>query len=197
VFDPELAAQGNYGGASLRLQRSGAPSGDDSFVARGLLGPLTEGGQLSHAGVGVGSVESNSGGVLTLVFDSDASQSRVDAVLRSIGYAYGGDASTRSVELEWLFSDGNDGDAQGDGGVLTALGKTVIGIAPVNQPPVNTVPGPQKLDNDGSVEITGVGVSDPDSASVQVTLRAGHGRLTLADTEGLSFTAGMAMPTGR
>jgi hypothetical protein len=190
VFDPELAAQGHYEGASLRLQRSGAPSADDIFVARGLLGSLTEGGQLSYAGVDVGEVSTNAGGVLELNFDSDASHARVDGVLRSIGYAYAGDASTPSVELDWLFSDGNEGGDQGDGGAFTALGKTVVSIAPTNQPPVNTVPGPQKLDKDGTVEITGISVSDPDAATLQVTLRARHGKITLADTDGLTFASG-------
>jgi uncharacterized delta-60 repeat protein len=190
VFDAELAAQGHYAGASLRLQRSGAPDPHDAFVATGLLGPLTEGAQLSYAGVGLGLVQSNSGGVLTLAFDSNASQARVDGVLQAIGYAHAGNASTTAVELDWQFSDGNQTDAQGSGGALTTLGKTLVSLDAINDPPVNTVPGPQQVEKDGTIQITGVSVSDPDSATLQVTLRAGDGRLTLPSTHGLSFLSG-------
>lgn len=138
VFDAELAAQGSYAGASLRLQRSGSASSDDVFSATGLLGALTEGSQLSYAGVRVGSVDTNSGGVLTLTFEANAAQARVDGVLQAIAYAYTGDASVRAVELEWLFSDGNETDEQGSGGYLTALGKTTVSIDAGNESPVVT-----------------------------------------------------------
>ena len=190
VFDAELAAQGHYAGASLRLQRSGAPDPHDAFVATGLLGPLTEGAQLSYSGVGLGLVQSNSGGVLTLAFDSNASQVRVDGVLQAIGYAHPGGASTTAVELDWQFSDGNETDAQGSGGALTSVGKTLVSLDAINDAPVNTVPGPQQVEKDGTIEITGVSVSDPDSATLQVTLRAGDGRVSLAGTAGLSFVSG-------
>ena len=70
-----------------------------------------------------------------------------------------------------------------------------IDVIAVNDPPVNTVPTAQTIDQGGillfsSVTGTAISVSDVDAggASVQVTLIAANGMLNLSGTKGLTFT---------
>ena len=70
-----------------------------------------------------------------------------------------------------------------------------VNVNPVNDPPVNSVPGTQTINEDGSVTFsTGNGnalsVSDADATTLTVTLTVQHGTLTLASSAGLSFGAG-------
>jgi Ca2+-binding RTX toxin-like protein len=70
-----------------------------------------------------------------------------------------------------------------------------VNVDPVNDAPINSVPGTQTINEDGSVTLsTGNGnalsVSDADATTLTVTLTVLHGTLTLASTAGLSFGAG-------
>ncbi len=134
VVDPELAAQGHYAGATLALARHDGANPDDVFSAMGALAPLTEGGDVVFDGVHVGTVAKNSGGLLALTFNSDATQARVDGVLQALAYANSSDAPPQSVQLDWTFSDGNTG-AQGSGGAQSALGASLVPIVGLNDPP--------------------------------------------------------------
>jgi hypothetical protein len=69
--------------------------------------------------------------------------------------------------------------------------------APANQPPVNTVPGPQVTNEDTPLVFSSgngnqISVADPDAASnpLQVTLTATNGTITLSTTTGLTFSTG-------
>jgi VCBS repeat-containing protein len=83
-------------------------------------------------------------------------------------------------------------------GILNSNVATVaLTITPVNDAPVNTVPGAQTMAEDGVLVFSSsngnrISVSDVDAGSspVQVTLSATHGVLTLGGTAGLVFTAG-------
>jgi uncharacterized delta-60 repeat protein/CSLREA domain-containing protein len=127
VVDHELDS-GNYGGASLVIERAGGASSDDVFEATGALGPLTEGGSLVIGGNTIGTVTTNSAGTLRLDFTGTAAWgSRLRAVLTSI--AYRNTAGTPStVTLDWTFSDGNTLGAQGSGGEKFATGQTVVTV---------------------------------------------------------------------
>ena len=70
-------------------------------------------------------------------------------------------------------------------------------VTSVNDPPVNTVPGPQTTPEDVTLVFSTAGgnaisVADPDAGgdTVQVTLTVTHGTLTLSGTAGLTFSAG-------
>ena len=70
-------------------------------------------------------------------------------------------------------------------------------IAPVNDAPVNTVPGPQTTLEDTSLVFSAaqgnaISIADEDAGSqpVQVTLAVTHGTLTLGSNAGLTFSAG-------
>jgi hypothetical protein len=58
----------------------------------------------------------------------------------------------------------------------------------VNQPPVNTVPGPLDTFAHIPLEITGVSVADPDATSLTTTLHVDHGTLTLASVGGAAVS---------
>jgi uncharacterized delta-60 repeat protein len=124
VYDAELSARGNYGGASLTLSRHGGASADDHFASLGELG--FDAGNLSVAGVLIGSVE-QAGGTLTLHFNGNATQALVTRALHGIGYANGAASPGTTVTIDWLFSDNNDG-SQGLGGAQSGTGSTVVQI---------------------------------------------------------------------
>ena len=74
---------------------------------------------------------------------------------------------------------------------LTSSGVLTIVVAPFNDPPVNTVPGPQTINEDTTLTFT-ASIADPDigAGDFEVTLSVGNGILTLANTSGLMFSAG-------
>ncbi len=163
ISDPELTAlrygQGNYTGASVTLARSTGANAQDVFGASGKLS--FTGGNAILSGTTVGSVTQN-GGSLTITFNSNATQDRVNEALSSLTYANSSDAPPDSVQINWVFSDGNVG-AQGSGGALTGTGSIIVNITAVNDVPT------------GSVTITG-------TATQGQTLTAAN---TLADADGL------------
>lgn len=130
IFDAELNAQGHYAGASVTLARHGGANNQDVFSGAGKLSFSSGNAVLS--GVTVGTV-SNSAGKMTITFNSNATQARVDAVLSSISYKNTAHTST-IVKIDWRFDDGNTG-TQGTGGALAALGFTDVNI---NTPALKT-----------------------------------------------------------
>jgi uncharacterized delta-60 repeat protein len=178
VHDDELVAAGSYAGASLTLARHGGADAQDRFGASGNLAALTEGGNIVLSGVAIGTVTQNSGGTLLLTFGANATEARVNEAMRDITYANSSDNPAASVQVDWLFSDGNTG-AQGSGGTLAAIGSTTVNMTAVNDAPVNTVPGAFST-HDASYAIAGLAVSDPDATSLTTTLHVDHGTLTVA-----------------
>ena len=134
LFDTELVAQGHFDGASLVLVRNGGANPQDAFSASGPLGSLVESTNLRYGGVTVGTVADNSGGRLELTFNADATLTRVTGVLQSIAYRNTSEAPPPSVQIDWLFSDGNTG-SQGPGGALAAHGSSTVTIAGINDAP--------------------------------------------------------------
>jgi uncharacterized delta-60 repeat protein len=171
VSDAELAAQNSYGGASLTLLRAGGARGEDVFGASGTLARLSQGGALLVDGVVIGTVTQNSGGLLALSLNANASQARLDAALHQITYKNTSNAPPGAVSLVWTFADGNSG-AQGDGGAKTASGTTLVAIKAVNDAAV--------IGGDLSRAL----------AETNAALKA-TGKLTVADVDGAaSFKAG-------
>ncbi|SJM91829.1 hypothetical protein [Crenothrix polyspora] len=128
IFDAELNAQGHYAGASVTLARHNGANSQDVFSGSGKLSFSANNAVL--AGVTVGTV-SNSAGKLTITFNNNASQARVDALLSSISYQNTAHTSA-IVKIDWRFDDGNTGT----GGALAALGFTEVSInAPVLKTP--------------------------------------------------------------
>jgi len=91
----------------------------------------------------------------------------------------------------------NDGGNSGSGGALTDSATVTLDVTMVNDAPVNGVPGTQSVDQDGSLVFSSgngnlISVSDVDVGgnTLEVTLTASNGLITLSGTTGLSFSTG-------
>ncbi|MFZ4289021.1 cadherin domain-containing protein [Variovorax sp. HJSM1_2] len=204
AVDSELAASGNYAGATLTLLRNGGANAQDLFAATGgSLAALTQGGNLVYGGTTVGTVTTNSGGTLVLSFNSNATQTLVNNVLRAIGYANSSDDPPASVLLSWSFSDGNTG-AQGGGGALASSGSTTVNISAVNDAPVLTTSGTTLAytENAAATAIDmGLAVSDVDNtslagATVTISANYANGQDVLAFVDQNGITGNWNATTG-
>ena len=91
----------------------------------------------------------------------------------------------------------NDQGNTGSGGALQDQDTLTITVIQVNQPPVNSVPGAQTINEDTSRTFSSgngnlISISDPDAggATVRVSLSVSNGTLTLSGTTGLVFGSG-------
>lgn len=168
LADVELDAIDNYNGATLRLVRSGGANGNDRFSATGALSPLVEGDPLVVGGTTIGTVATNSGGVLQLAFTNNATAALVDSVVQQIAYSNASPTPTANIGLELTVNDGNAG-AQGTGGPQQeAATISVVNVA-VDTPPL------VDLDANNSSGATG--------ADYQTTYREGDVSASLADID--------------
>ena len=92
-----------------------------------------------------------------------------------------------------------DNGGTANGGQDTFVRNFTIGLAAVNDPPVNTVPGPQTVIKNSTLVLSSTGsnqisIADVDggTAARQITLNATNGLLTLNGTTGLTFTSGIS-----
>ncbi len=135
IFDAELAAS-SYAGASLVLQRHGGVQSGDLF-----LGPkgafLRQGETLFIEGTGVAQVVKPGAGQLELLFLGGARQDNINTLLQSLSYMNANEQGSGTVQIDWLFSDGNTG-AQGAGGALSAAGATTVNLVGINDAPYAT-----------------------------------------------------------
>ncbi len=181
IFDSEMSAAGNYSGATLTLVRNGGANSQDVFSATGALSTLTQGGNLVVSGVTIGTVTTNSNGTLLLTFNSNATQSRINAAIQAIAYSNNSDTPPASVQVNWTFNDANSG-SQGTGGALTATGNVTVSITAVNDIPVIAgLDGDVRAYSEGdSAVLVGstTGVTDVDSSDFS------GGTLTVSITSG-------------
>ncbi|MBF0324565.1 MAG: DUF4347 domain-containing protein [Alphaproteobacteria bacterium] len=199
VSDAELTGS-NYDGATLTIARNGGASSQDVYSSTGNLGTLTESGNLVLSGVTIGTVTTNSSGTLLLTFNTSATQARVNETLQSIRYSNSSDDPTASVQLNWTFSDGNSGAAQGSGGVKTGTGSTTVTVTGVNDAPTAsiTASNPTYTENGASQTLfSGATLSTVESGqtinSVVVTvgnLADGSAEKLVVDSEQIALTDG-------
>jgi hypothetical protein len=88
-----------------------------------------------------------------------------------------------------------------DGSLLSNPATVVVSVSAVNDAPVNQVPGSQAVVQDqplvfSTADGNPISVRDVDGSTVQVTLSASNGSLTLASTVGLTFSAGNGSADG-
>ncbi|MFK7966563.1 MAG: LamG-like jellyroll fold domain-containing protein, partial [Burkholderiaceae bacterium] len=137
IFDADIdRGEDTFENTTLTLARNGGPIGEDEFSATGLLGTLTEGGNLVYNSVTVGTVTTNSGGTLLLTFNATADNTAVNNVMQTIAYGNSSASPPTSVQIDWTFNDDNVASAQGSGGDLEAVGSTTVNITTVNDAPV-------------------------------------------------------------
>lgn len=123
VSDPEHNDNGNYTDAVFKITRNGNDSGnaDDVFSATGNLGALIQGDDLILNSVKIGEVTTNSDGVLKIIFDSDATQARVNETIQSIAYANQSGTPPSEIKLKLSFTDAADYHSQTDKEVIATV----------------------------------------------------------------------------
>src|SRR2546425_1283148 len=91
----------------------------------------------------------------------------------------------------------NDQGNSGAGGALSDTDNVAITVNAINDAPVNSVPAAQSTNEDtalvfssGNSNQIAIGDVDAGSSSVQVTLSATNGTITLSGTSGLTFSTG-------
>jgi CSLREA domain-containing protein len=170
-------------GVPLALAGTGLAVGDvDSSSVTVTLSVLS--GTLSVTGAGVTIAGSGSAVVVLTGAVAD-----VNALLTGGGtvtYLMGSDAPPASDTLRLQIDDGAGG---------SAFDVATITVAPVNDAPVNTLPGAVSTLEDTAIVFAGatrIAVTDVDvgGAAVQVSLTASRGVLDLSGTAGLAFLAG-------
>ncbi|GAA5234286.1 DUF4214 domain-containing protein [Verticiella sediminum] len=134
IFDPELAAQGHYDGASVTLARHGGADASDLFGASGPMSFADGNVVIDDNSIGT---YTQAAGSLTIVFNAAATQALVNQALSLITYANTGSAPPPSVAIAWLFNDGNADNAQGTGTALAAVGTTTVDITIPNEAPTD------------------------------------------------------------
>ncbi|HSI96502.1 MAG: hypothetical protein ACAH09_13185 [Methylophilaceae bacterium] len=125
IYDTELAVQGHYGGSSVVLARHGGANAQDVFSGSGNL--IFSGGHAILSGVNIGDIVVNGGGTLSIKFNENATQVRINEALSSIAYSNSSDTPPASVQIDWSFKDGNV-STQGAGGEKSALGSVIVNI---------------------------------------------------------------------
>jgi uncharacterized delta-60 repeat protein len=187
ITDSELSSIDSFSGTSLVLRRNGGDNSQDVFSASGTLSVLTQGGNLVVGGITVGNVITNSGGLLVLSFNGNATNALVNSVLQQIAYSNTSDTPPTSVQINWSFNDVNGG-AQGTGGMGIGTGSTTVNITAVNDAPSATnLSAAEAYTEDTALNLTNIVISDVDSATVTATLtlsNAAAGSLNTA-TSGL------------
>lgn len=138
VSDTELDAANNYNGASVTLVRHGGANSDDQFFLGGYQHPYFTVNSVVFNNVAVASY-TQSAGRLSIYFNAHATANSVDRVLQTLSYRNVSDTPPSSVQIDWIFNDGNTG-AQGTGGALTVLGATTVKIVATNDAPVLVTP---------------------------------------------------------
>ena len=136
IFDADLAALGNYGGATLTLARHGGASADDRFSGDGIVAGSAS-GTVTVAGTAIGSYTWSSG-TLTISFTTQATQTLVNQAMDALAWQNINTAPPATVQLDWTFSDGNSTGTQGSGGVLGTTGYKTVNITAVTQAPTLT-----------------------------------------------------------
>ncbi|NLX56285.1 MAG: hypothetical protein GXY58_14345, partial [Planctomycetaceae bacterium] len=167
--------------SGIRIADADAGSGQllvTMSVARGWLTLRQRTGLTFTVGDGVSDQSLTFTGTLA---DLNAALARVDY----LGHTNYAGADTLRITVD---DQGNTGT----GGPLTDTGTVPITVAPVNDPPVLTVPGAQTVNEDSSLRIRRINVADPDATTnpVKMTISAEHGTLSLARTFGLNFLMG-------
>ncbi|MEO0394322.1 MAG: hypothetical protein AAF213_13970 [Pseudomonadota bacterium] len=155
IGDVELDAlnggDGQYDGASLSLVRNGGANSQDIFslVSGGNLtvaGGPDGGGTISAGGQIIAQI-ANTGatGQLQIAFEDNTvvpSRALVNEVMQAIRYSNNSNDPAATVQINWTFSDGNSGNAQGTGANPgTTSGSVTVSNTNVSDAPILSANG--------------------------------------------------------
>jgi len=176
---------------SLNLHGTGISVGDINDDPLTVTVTTTDANSQISADVGsTGAVVSFGNGTNNLVLTGSVAQLN-DLFAGNLGstltYVLDDDTPVASVTLTITADDGSS----------TGSDTAIINITAVNDPPLNTVPGAQIMNEDTALVFSSgngnqISVSDVDAGSndIQVTLSVTNGTLTLTGITGLNFIAG-------
>jgi len=145
VVDPELSASNDFSGATLSIGRDGGFNADDVFGFNDGNGITLVGSDLVKNGSVIATFDNVSVPGRLLIFFTGAAgetptNADVNAVMQQLTYSNVNDTPPASVDLTWLFNDGNTAGAQGPGGPLNVVGSTTVTIIAENDDPVISSP---------------------------------------------------------
>ncbi len=158
VADIELGAlnggNGNFAGASLTLVRNGGANANDQFSIPSGGNLTVAGANVSAGGNVIATFDTSSPGQVVTTFANNGTiptTALVSEVLQAIRYANTADDPAGTVQIDWTFSDGNSGNAQGTGGSpATATGSTTVSVTNVNDAPTLTATGQNPTFTEGA-----------------------------------------------
>ncbi len=160
VADVELGSlnsgNGNFAGATLTIARNGGANAVDTFAVQTGGNLTVSGSNISSGGNVIATFDTASvNGQLTVSFVNNGTTpatALVNEVLQAIRYSNSSDDPSSSVQLDWAFSDGNSGNAQGTGdNPGTVSGSTTVSITNVNDAPTLTATGSNPTFTEGGV----------------------------------------------
>nr|WP_306790067.1 cadherin-like domain-containing protein [Methylomonas fluvii] len=194
IFDAELSGTDNFNGSTLTLARHGGANSEDALAFDGITVTVS-GPNVYVGGVQVGTY-SFSGGQMEITFGANATNARVNTLMRNTVYWNWSETPPASVQIDWTFSDVNNG-AQGSGAALTTTGSTTVNITGVNDAPIINVVSARTTDEDIVKRFSAwignaITISDVDagSSNLEMTISAINGTVTLGGLVGLTFSVG-------
>jgi len=176
---------------SLDLKMAGLSISDVDANGQTVTVTLSVGEGALNGTAGNSNVALSGNGSSTLTITGLVSE--VNAFLGAIGssstLAYVDNSDTPGASTTLTLSV-NDNGHSGAGGPLSSSDTATINITAVNDAPVNTIPASFTTNEDASVKLAGLAVSDADagSAPISVTLGVGSGLLSAATAGGVTVT---------
>jgi trimeric autotransporter adhesin len=157
--------------------------------------------------VGSGTLAATSSGGVTVSGSGTGTLTLSGSIANLNAFVAGGGATfttslnnTSNVVLTVSIADNGN---SGSGGNLSDADTVTLLVTAVNDPPVNSVPPTQTVDQDAALIFSSgngnlISISDVDAGggTVRVTLTASNGLITLAGTAGLSFIVGSGSNDG-
>ena len=118
----------------------------------------------------------------SLMFTHPADVANYEAFLEAVAFSSTSDDPTNfglnpTRTLSWFIFDGD---------ALSDVQTTVVSITALNDAPVNTVPGPQSVNEEATLAIAGVSVADVDGDTLTTTLTVTSGTLSVTAGPGVS-----------
>jgi hypothetical protein len=165
IGDADLGTSDPFTGATLTLVRNGGASPDDQFGALGST--LSEGQVLvtepdpndnnNTIDIAIGSYVID-GGILTIVFNEEATAARINTVLQRLTYANSSESPPTSVQINYTFDNGEQ-----------ATGSITVAITAANDAPsIDQLDGSALYTpgSSGVVLSPGIVISDVDSPTL-------------------------------
>jgi hypothetical protein len=171
-----------FGGGSLTAALTAGSHAGDGLALIGSTTPGTgievAGSAVKYNGTTIGSQSGIGTASLAVALNASANLAAVQALAGAIGFSSSSDNptdDTRTVTFTLV-----DGSGTTNSGADTGSFTQTVLVTPVNDAPVNTVPGAIRTSGEVDHAIAGLSVSDPDATSLTTTLHVDHGTLTVA-----------------